>query len=306
VDRISFDIGNGEVVGLLGPNGAGKTTTMRILTGFLAPTSGSAKVAGYDVVRQSIRVRERVGYLPEANPLYTEMRVTEFLKFRATLKGVPRRDRTIRVKEAIDKCGLTTVDQRIIGQLSKGYRQRVGIADAILHKPDIVVFDEPTIGLDPNQIQEIRHLIRELGQERTVILSTHILGEVELMCRRILIINLGKVVAQGTAGEIAQQLGQFGRLRLEVLGSGEEVKASLDALPGVSRVAWERHDAVNVFWIESKGDEDLRSTVFGVVREKGWNVRELALERPSLEQLFRLVTQGGGSVAPPPEEAKVA
>src|SRR5688572_27572628 len=237
VDGLTFRVEKGEVVGFLGPNGAGKTTTMRILTGFLAPTSGSASVAGFDVLTKSLEVRRRVGYLPENNPLYTEMRVEEYLRFRATVKGVERSAREAAVGAAIERVGLKERRRSIIHHLSKGLRQRVGLADAILHDPEIVILDEPTIGLDPTQVREARELVRELGRDRTVLLSSHILSEVEKVCRRVLILGRGKLVEQGTPAEIAGRMRKSTRIRLEVRGArGAVVKEAVERAAGVLRI----------------------------------------------------------------------
>jgi ABC-2 type transport system ATP-binding protein len=203
VDRISFSVAKGSVVGFLGPNGAGKTSTMRILTCYHPPTSGSAAVAGFDVVTQSLEVRRHVGYLPESVPLYPEMRVDEFLDYRARLKGVPPGLRGRRIDGALERCGLTSVRRRIIGQLSKGYRQRVGISEVLVHDPPILILDEPTIGLDPHQVRDFRRLIQDLGRDHTIILSTHILSEVQIMCDHLIILNRGRLVAAGPTREVA-------------------------------------------------------------------------------------------------------
>src|SRR5215831_3818868 len=220
VDDLSFSVGKGDVVGFLGPNGAGKSTTMRILTCFIAPTSGSAKLAGFDVVEQSMDVRRRVGYLPESNALYTEMRVEEYLLFRARLRDLSASERASRVGEVLEKVRLTERRRSIIAHLSKGLRQRVGIADAILHRPEIVILDEPTIGLDPTQVRDVRELIRGLGGSHTVLFSSHILSEVEKICKRVLILSKGRLAASGTPEEIANRHMKTGNVRLEVRGDG--------------------------------------------------------------------------------------
>jgi ABC-2 type transport system ATP-binding protein len=207
VDDITFHVGEGEIVGFLGPNGAGKTTTMRVLTCFIPATSGGAKIAGFDVFTQSLQVRQNIGYLPENNPLYPEMRVTEYLKFRAKLKNVQRKERTMRIGEALERCGATEFQYQVISTLSKGQRQRVGLADCLLHDPRILILDEPTVGLDPNQIRHVRALIKELGSTRTVLLSTHILPEVESVCERFIIIHNGQIAKQMTMNEL-QSSGQ--------------------------------------------------------------------------------------------------
>ncbi len=298
VDRVSFRVERGEIAGFLGPNGAGKSTTMRILTCFLAPTSGSASVAGFDVLRQSMEVRRRVGYLPENNPLYTEMRVEEYLRFRARIKGVARADRERRVGEVLERVGLSERRRSIIQNLSKGLRQRVGLADAIVHGPEIVILDEPTIGLDPTQVREVRELIRELGKERTVLLSSHILSEVEKVCRRVLILSRGRLVEQGTPEEIAGRLVRTGRVRLEARGDGRAIKEALEKLPGVAHVIWENRGELHGFAVQCADGADPRAGIFQLCAGKGWTIQELAWERLSLEDVFSILT------APPAEAAR--
>jgi ABC-2 type transport system ATP-binding protein len=292
VDGVSFDVPADEIVGFLGPNGSGKTTTMRILTTYLAPTSGTARVAGFDVVHQSLEVRRRVGYLPESNPLYTEMRVRDYLRYRGGLRDLTFREARIRADEAIELCGLREHARRVIGTLSKGLRQRVGLADAILHRPPIVILDEPTIGLDPNQVIEVRELIRQLGRERTVILSTHILSEVEAMCSRVMIMSAGRLVATGRAEEISRALGLEGRYRVVAGGDGRAIKDALDALEGVERVFWSQRDGLHHFEIETSGRRDLRARIFAMARDRRWDLRGLEEIRPSLEEIFKYVTSG--------------
>jgi ABC-2 type transport system ATP-binding protein len=295
VDRISFRVEKGEVVGFLGPNGAGKSTTMRILTCFIPPTTGSVSVAGCDVLRDSMNVRRQIGYLPENNPLYTEMRVEEYLLFRAQIKQVSRMDRLRAVGSAIEKCGLAERRTTIIDQLSKGYRQRVGIADAILNEPEIIILDEPTIGLDPNQVRTVRELIRDLGAKRTVILSTHILSEVERSCSRVLIINRGKLVADGTPSSIINKFTITGRVRLDIRGAGKGVKEILELIPNVRRVTWASQTDVQGFVIEPANAADLRAELFRCAAQHAWEVLELGYERVSLEDAFVEVTAGPGS-----------
>jgi len=293
VDGLTFRVEKGEVVGFLGPNGAGKTTTMRILTGFLAPTSGSASVAGFDVLTKSLEVRRRVGYLPENNPLYTEMRVEEYLRFRATVKGVERSAREAAVGAAIERVGLKERRRSIIQHLSKGLRQRVGLADAILHDPEIVILDEPTIGLDPTQVREVRELVRELGRDRTVLLSSHILSEVEKVCGRVLIMFRGKLVAHGTPAEIAGRLRKSSIFRLEVRGAaGLAVKEAVERVPGVVRIILEDKGETRRLLIEGKEGVDLRADLFQACVAGGWTLLELAPERPTLEEAFTALTSG--------------
>jgi ABC-2 type transport system ATP-binding protein len=295
LDGISFSVEKGQVVGFLGPNGAGKSTTMRILTGFIAPTSGSATVAGFDVVRQSLEVRRRVGYLPENNPLYPEMRVREYLSFRATIRQVPRARRGPAVDSAIERCGLGDVRDRIVGHLSKGFRQRIGVADAIVHDPELVILDEPTIGLDPNQIRAIRKVIRELGQERTVILSTHILSEVEKMCNRVLIINRGRMITDGTPADILKRTAT-GRIRLDLRGENAGVRDSLRSIPGVSGVVEVALGNERSYLIETKKSADVMPDIIRRAAEGGWEVLEVGPERLSLEDAFFELTDQQGPV----------
>jgi ABC-2 type transport system ATP-binding protein len=298
VDRISFKVDKGEIVGFLGPNGAGKSTTMKILTCFLAPTSGSASVAGYDVLGQSIQVRRRVGYLPENNPLYAEMRVEEYLRFRARVKGVAPAERESRVGTVLERVSLSDRRRSLIQHLSKGLRQRVGLADAILHNPEIVILDEPTIGLDPTQVREVRELIRELGKERTVLLSSHILSEVEKVCRRVLIMSRGRLVEQGAPDEIANRLAKTGRVRLEARGDGRAMKEALEKVPGVASIIWENRGDLHAFLVQTADGADPRAGLFRCCAERGWTVQELAWERLSLEDVFNILT------AAPQEAAK--
>src|SRR5215831_1734567 len=234
VDRITFEVDKGEIVGFLGPNGAGKTTTMRILTSYLPATSGIAKVAGFDVMTQSMDVRSNIGYLPESVPLYPEMRVEEYLSYRAKLKSVPRKTRQQRIDFCLERCRIREVRRRLIGTLSKGYRQRVGLADALVHDPPILILDEPTTGLDPLQIRETLNLIRELGDQHTILLSTHILSEVEAVCRRVIIINLGRIGLDKNLSELATEEAV---IVLEVRGPAEQVGNVLRTTDGVSQVA---------------------------------------------------------------------
>jgi ABC-2 type transport system ATP-binding protein len=294
VDDLSFQVGKGEIVGFLGPNGAGKSTTMRILTCFIAPTSGSAKLAGFDVVEQSMEVRRRVGYLPESNALYTEMRVEEYLLFRARLRNLSGAERASRVGEALEKVRLTERRRSIIAHLSKGLRQRVGIADAILHRPEIVILDEPTIGLDPTQVREVRELIRGLGEAHTVLFSSHILSEVEKICGRVLILSKGKVAAFGTPEEIANQLMKTGNVRLEVRGEGRKIKETLEAVAGVARILWSSKGEMHTYVVEPKDGQDLRPALLRACMSGGYEVYELGYERRTLEEAFTMLTEAPG------------
>jgi ABC-2 type transport system ATP-binding protein len=301
VDAISFEIEKGHVMGFLGPNGAGKTTTMRILTCFQPPSSGTAEVAGFDVMRDSLEVRRRVGYLPESVPLYPEMRVVEYLDFRARLKGVPPGIRRRRIDTCVGRCGLDPVRHRIVGQLSKGYRQRVGFAEAMVHDPPILILDEPTIGLDPNQIGLIRRLIQDLAQDHTIILSTHILPEVEMVCDRVIIINRGRIVADEATKNLARVFSDSNRILFEARAPRADVEAAIAGLPGIRTVTLRAEDGpYTAVRIETEGAGDRREDLFRLATVKGWSVRELALEQVSLEEIFKKVT------ALPAPEAKAS
>lgn len=286
VDSLNLEIPRGKVVGFLGPNGAGKTTTIRMIAGYLPPTSGQIAVDSLDVAQQWREVRRRIGYLPEAAPLYTEMRVEEFLTFRAKLFGVPRGERKAAVNLALRRCWLDEVRRRPINQLSKGFRQRVGLAAALLHEPPLLILDEPTVGLDPTQIREIRSLIRELAGNHTILLSTHILPEVEVTCDRIIMIARGRVRAEGTIDELRATAAKTCRYVVETDADGAQ--ASLAALRGVDRVEsamvdgrWHR-----LTLTAARGDADLREAIASALAGNGAAVRELHREAPSLEQLF--------------------
>src|ERR1700687_5607518 len=232
LSNVSFEVKRGEIVGFLGPNGAGKSTTMRSLTGFIPASAGRAEVAGFDVFEHSIEVRRHIGYMPENNPLYTDMRVNEYLGFRARLKAVPRQKRKARITEAMELCGIEDVRHRVIGLLSKGYRQRVGLADALLAEPDLLILDEPTIGLDPVQIRQVRQLIKDLGKEHTILLSTHILPEVEMTCNRVIIIHHGRILASDTPDSLMKTLNAGGLIQVEVRGPGTDVQSKLQNVEG--------------------------------------------------------------------------
>lgn len=295
VDRVTFNVRKGEVLGFLGPNGAGKSTTMKILTCYLAPTGGTAKVAGFDVFDNSLEVRRRIGYLPEDTPIYRDMTVVEFLRFAAEVRGMDATKREQRIKEIGGRCGLGDVAGKLVGELSKGYRQRVGLAQAMLHDPDVVILDEPTSGLDPNQIVEIRSLIKDIGKEKTVILSTHILPEVQATCDRIVIISNGKLVADGTPGELrARERGSRYRVVVEANGvSWDLIKSRLGTLSGVSsceKVSGE--DGSHAFSIDAQGDDDLRKALFRAAVDNRWTLLELVRESASLEDVFRNLTTG--------------
>lgn len=301
VDNISFTVNDGEIVGFLGPNGAGKTTTIRVLTCFQPATSGAAQVAGHDVFTESLAVRGKVGYLPETVPLYPEMRVREYLRFRGKLRGLDRATREAAIARVSERCWLATVIDRPIGQLSKGFKQRVGLADALLHNPPVLILDEPTIGLDPTQIRETRSLIRELAKDHTVMLSSHILPEVEATCQRIIIIHQGRLVASGSPEELRERISGESRLIAEVRGPQQDVAAGMRKLSGVSDVHSELHDGWTRLSIASKAD--VREAVAKLAAEKGWGLRELRRDIATLEDFFVKIVAGTREVK---EEVKDA
>ena len=290
VDDISFHVKENEIVGLLGPNGAGKTTTMRILTCFMPATAGSATVAGYDVFTDSLNVRQQIGYLPENVPLYLDMRAYEYLMFRAKLKNIPRRERRKKIEYCLEMTGITDVQKQIIGTLSKGYKQRVGLADTLIHDPKILILDEPTIGLDPNQIRQIRGVIKGLGQKHTVLLSTHILPEVEMVCDRIMIINKGKIVAMDTPSSLMKQLKTGSNLVLEIRGDGEKIKNSLSKVDAVQSVTYKKKDDANEFYVDGTGDKDIREDIFNCIVRDNYTLREMKKQTISLEEIFHQIT----------------
>lgn len=289
VDGISFEVGKGEILGFLGPNGAGKSTTMRMLACFLPPTSGRAEIAGCDVFRESLRAREHIGYMPENVPLPQDMRVIEYLRFRAALKGVPGRRIKERLTDVFDLCGLADVQRKMIGALSKGYRQRVGLADAMIHEPELLLLDEPTIGLDPNQIRQVRELIKNLRRHHTIILSTHILPEVEMTCSRVIIINQGRIEALDTPENLRARIGSRGETFVEIrTEDAKAAAAKFRQVPGVSAVAHQKLGDWTRFTLQVEGDprEGLHTLA---VREK-WPLRELSRRSATLEQVFAEVT----------------
>jgi ABC-2 type transport system ATP-binding protein len=290
VNSISFSIKEGEIVGFLGPNGAGKTTTIRVLTCFQPATAGSASVAGHDVFTESMAVRSQVGYLPESVPLYHEMRVREYLRFRGKLRGLDRDARENAIQRVAERCWITDVIDRPIGHLSKGYRQRVGLADTLLHDPKVLILDEPTIGLDPTQIRETRSLIRELAQDHTVMLSSHILPEVEATCQRLIIINKGSIVASGTPGELRQRITGASHLIAEFKGPAVEIAAGIRKLDGVNDVQTATQDKWTSVTVATKAD--LREALYRLSTEKGWPMRELRRDVATLEDFFVKIVAG--------------
>jgi len=291
VDNIGFRVEKGEIVGFLGPNGAGKSTTMKMLSGFLPPTSGTAEVAGRDVFRESLRAREHIGYMPENVPLYPDMRVSEYLRYRAALKGVPGRRMKERVADVLELCGLREEARTIIGRLSKGYRQRVGLADAMIHEPELLILDEPTIGLDPNQIRQVRDLIRSLRRHHTILLSTHILPEVEMLCSRVIIINKGRIEAMDTPQNLRARLGAAGHILLDAkVQEPRAAAAGLRKLAGVGSVSIRSDGAWTIFTIQASAGQDLREEIYQHAVLQMWPVRELSRSDVSLEQVFAEVT----------------
>jgi ABC-2 type transport system ATP-binding protein len=294
IQDVDFSVETGEILGFLGPNGAGKTTTMRILSGYIPATTGTARIAGYDVHEQSMEVRRRIGYLPENPPLYPDMTVEGFLSFVARIKGVSAGDRTSRVNSAIERCQLTQKRKILIRKLSKGYKQRVGIAQAIVHDPPVIILDEPTVGLDPKQIIEVRHLIKSLAGQHTIILSTHILPEVSMTCDRVTIINRGKVVATDTPDRLMSQLTGSAGYKLEVEGEVTQVQALLENLPGVSEVEIIPVDNTNrsTIQITSKPDSEPGREIANLIVSQGLGLYEMQRTRPTLEDVFlELITE---------------
>jgi gliding motility-associated transport system ATP-binding protein len=296
---VSFSVAPGQVVGFLGPNGAGKSTTMRILACFMPASAGTAQVAGYDVFTQSMEVRKRIGYLPENVPLYADLRVASYLEFVAEVKGVPRSGRRARVAEVMERCQVSDVQHRIIGKLSKGYRQRVGLAQALVGDPSVLILDEPTIGLDPQQIADIRALIKSLAGEHTVILSTHILPEVSMVCSGVIIINKGSVVAQGAIDSLVNQFFPTSRVHVAVQAPVAAVREGLGAIPGVLAVH-PPADGVGGFVVEASRGHDVRAEIFQLAAQQKWSLLELRQVGTTLEEVFmRIVTgeEAEGAVA---------
>lgn len=291
VDQISFEVEKGGVVGFLGPNGAGKTTTIRILSCYHPATDGSASIAGFDCFTQSMEVRRRVGYLPESTPLYPEMRVREYLNFRGKLRGMDASERHSAIRRVVDRCWLTAFIDRPIGQLSKGMKQRVGLADAIMHDPPVLILDEPTIGLDPTQIRETRHLIKELGEQHTVLLSSHILHEVEQTCGRAIIIAAGKIVAGGSMTELRERFSAgAGRVVAEVRAPQQEIESSARAIPGVQQLDLAASNGWVRVSVDAERGRDVREDLYKLTASKGWSLRELRREGGTLEDFFIQVT----------------
>jgi ABC-2 type transport system ATP-binding protein len=292
VRGIDFNVARGEIVGFLGPNGAGKTTTLRMLTGYLPPTSGSARVAGFDIFRESLEARRCIGYMPENVPLYDDMRVREYLKYRASLKGLSNRDARRRVNEVIDLCGLDWARRKMIKVLSKGYRQRVGLADALVHEPQLLILDEPTNGLDPNQIRQIRDLIKRLSEKHTILLSTHILHEVEMTCGRVIIIDGGVIKAQDTPKNLVAGMRAAGRIHAEISGDPEVIAPALQRLDHVKRVTPQPlADGWVHYEILVDSGVDARERIHELISQYGWPLRSLHRKDATLEDVFVELTR---------------
>lgn len=287
VNHISFRVEPGEIVGFLGPNGAGKSTTMRILSGYMPPSSGRAAVNGHDVFRDSLAVRQSVGYMPEMAPLYQDMRVKEYLKFRAELKGMRGLDMRRRVGECMDLCGVADVRRRVIGNLSKGFRQRVALADALLHRPPLLILDEPTNGLDPVQIRHVREMLRSLEPKPTILLSTHILQEVEQSCDRIIMIHHGRILAQDTPRNLTQNLRASSLVFVELQSTQGDIPVKLEALPGVRKASEEEpENGWRRFSLRVEAKHDVREALTDLATAQNWKIRELHRQLPSLEDVF--------------------
>jgi gliding motility-associated transport system ATP-binding protein len=301
VDNISFEVAKGGIVGFLGPNGAGKTTTMRVLTCFLPPTSGTASVAGFDVLEQPLEVKKRIGYLPETPPLYPEMEVVEYLSFVGRLKGIASADIGSRIDQVIEQCVLGDYRTKLIGKLSKGYRQRVGLAQAIIHNPEVLVLDEPTSGLDPQQIIHTRELIRGLSGNHTIILSTHILSEIENSCDKVIIISHGKLVATDSVANLTNRLRGAEAVSIDVGGNGlgeGEIRARLEQVSGVSRVMYkESRDGRHIYEVESLPGHSARAELARAVVNAGWNLNEMRAIGLSLETIFLQLTASEAGAA---------
>jgi len=309
VDHISFEVQKGQIVGFLGPNGAGKTTTMRMLTCFLPPTEGTATVAGFDVLEQPMEVKKRIGYLPESPPVYPEMEVVEYLEFVGQLKGMGGAALKRRVDEVAERCAVADVRNKIIGKLSKGYRQRVGLAQAIIHNPDVLILDEPTAGLDPLQINETRDLIKSLAGDHTIILSTHILPEVEQTCQQVVIINKGKLVATDSVENLQHRASGAESVLLEVEGregliAAQAIQQRLEKVAGVSRVIFkETRGQRSMFEVEGLKDRSIRGDLARAVVESGWNLNELRSGALTLEEVFLELTGAQKTAVAEPEPA---
>ena len=290
IQDLNFEVGKGEIMGFLGPNGAGKSTTMRILSSFMPPTSGRATIAGFDIFDQSLQARSHLGYMPENVPLYNDMRVTEYLDYRAALKGVPHRRVAERVGDVKELCGLKEVEKKMIGALSKGYRQRVGLADALVHEPDLLILDEPTSGLDPNQIRQVRDLIKNLGRQHTILLSTHILPEVEMTCSRVIIINKGRIEACDTPENLLGRIRTAGGVVVEAKVGSDHGAEELKQIAGVRDVTVSEEGDWKIFALRVEANTDVREEVYRLASVRHWTLRELSQRRATLEDVFVEIT----------------
>ena len=308
VDDVSFKAERGEILGFLGPNGAGKTTTMRVLTGYMPATDGKAIVAGYDVLEQPVEAKRRTGYLPETPPLYPDMTVFDYLTFCARIKGVPRSERATRLRNVMERTQIADVAKRHCAKLSKGYRQRVGLAQALLHNPEVLILDEPTAGLDPKQIIETRRLIKGLGGDHTIILSTHILPEVSQTCNRIVIINKGRVVAVDTPDNLTARLRGSETLYVQVDAMGADAEGMLSSIPGVTRVSTsDRRDSIAGFEVDSDSGRDVRRELAAAIVNRGWGLLELRPMRMGLEEIFlKVITEDAAVPETAPEASQTA
>lgn len=290
IEEVNFKVEKGEILGFLGPNAAGKTTTMRILTCYMPATRGTAKVAGYDIFENSLEVRKRIGYLPENPPLYNDMSVSSYLEFVSKIKGIEPSQRGKRIQAVMERCSITEVKDKVIGRLSKGYQQRVGLAQALIHDPEIIILDEPTMGLDPKQIIEVRELIKGLGGNHTVVVSSHILPEVSMTCQRVVIINEGRVVAEDTPENLTAKLKGSESIYLEVEGPQEEVVKALKGMKGILEVKVEAKDGRGGFYLESELRKDIRRELSSLIVGKGWGLYEIRSRGMSLEEIFLHLT----------------
>ena len=291
VDHVSFTIDKAEIVGFLGPNGAGKTTTMRLLTGFLMPSSGDVWIAGHDMATERLQGQRRIGYLPEVVPLYADMRTRAYLAFTARLRGLGRRQARARADEVVAQCGLEAYADAILGKLSKGYRQRVGLAQAIIHEPDVLILDEPTSGIDPIQVVQTKNLIKELGRERTILLSTHILPEVASICERVIVIHQGRILAEDRIENLSTLLSGARRLQLQVQGPAEAVTARLRAIQAISGVTY----AAPHHLVEFRPEHEPQAMITRALVEEGWTLLSMDMVDMTLEEIFLQLTAGGGS-----------
>ena len=292
VDDISFEVKTGEILGFLGPNGAGKTTTMKIITCFMHPNKGNVLIDNLSILEYSLEIRRKIGYLPENAPVYLDMNVLDYLDYVSDLREIPPKDKRRRMTDMVDRCGLKEVISKDVGELSRGYRQRVGLAQAMIHDPEILILDEPTLGLDPNQIVEIRNLIKELGKEKTVILSTHILPEVQETCDRVVIIHNGKIVADGTTEDLRRSYMGASMVTIELMGSPEDAPEKLGALPGAAKVldVLDTRAGNRTVHIETTQGADIRESIFRLAVKSGWVILEMRTEETKLEDIFRQLT----------------